>query len=101
MIVFAILLSMASMALISHFVKKELMKVLHEQKAESEVNELAVLLGDGSGLEMTESAKSRQQRRQQVDGHAHSSSSSDGVNGSSDHFHESVLAEEGIRVKDK
>ena len=101
MIVFAILLSMASMALISHFVKKELMKVLHEQKAESEVNELAVLLGDGSGLEMTESAKSRQQRRQQVDGHVHSNSSGDGVNGSSDHFHESVLAEEGIRVKDK
>ena len=101
MIVFAILLSMASMALISYFVKKELMKVLHEQKAESEVNELAVLLGDGSGLEMTESAKSRQQRRQQVDGHAHSSSSGDGVDDSSDHFHESVLAEEGIRVKDK
>lgn len=101
MIVFAILLSMASMALISHFVKKELMKVLNEQKAENEVNELAILLGDGSvgGVEMTEAGNSR--RRQQVShGHGHSTSS-EGLNGTSDHFRESVLAEEGIRVKDK
>lgn len=101
MIIFAILLSMASMALISHFVKKELMKVLNEQKAENEVNELAILLGDGStgGVEMTEDGNFSR-RRQQVNGHGHSTSS-EGLNGTSDHFHDSVLAEEGIRVKDK
>ena len=101
MIVFAILLSMASMALISHFVKKELMKVLNEQKAENEVNELAILLGDGSvgGVEMAEAGNSR--RRQQVSHGRGHSTSSEGLNDTSDHFHESVLAEEGIRVKDK
>jgi uncharacterized membrane protein YdjX (TVP38/TMEM64 family) len=103
MIIFAILLSMASMALISHFVKKELMKVLNEQKAENEVNELAILLGDGSagGVEMAGGdSKKSSRRRQQVNGHGHSTSS-EGLNGTSDDFHESVLAEEGVRVKDK
>jgi len=102
MIIFAILLSAASMALISHFVKKELMKVLNEQKAETEVNDLAVLLGNGEAqehdIEMSSSSGGREshadekkiaRQRRQISGN------------SPDNFNDSaVLVEDGGRGKD-
>ena len=102
MIIFAILLSAASMALISHFVKKELIKVLNEQKAETEVNDLAVLLGNAEaqehGIEMNSSSLVREsnadekkiaRQRRQISG------------GSPDNFSDSaVLVEDGGRGKD-